>query len=93
MRMGRVDACPKLPPEQRRVQVMAQMLSPAMLGLVVENHYDGVLKKQQGILHSTKHEGTGIGLVSAETVVHKYNGSLHLETEGRLFRVNVLLNL
>ena len=38
-------------------------------------------------------EGTGIGLVSAETVVHKYNGSLHLETEEHLFRVNVLLNL
>lgn len=48
---------------------------------------------QQGTLRSTKHEGTGIGLVSAETVVHKYNGSLHLETEEHLFRVNVLLNL
>ena len=83
----------KLPPEQRRVQVMAQMLSPAMLGLVVENRYDGMLKKQQGILRSTKHEGTGIGLVSAETVVHKYNGILHLETEEQIFRVNVLLNL
>ena len=70
-----------------------QMLSPAMLGLVVENRYDGVLKKQHGILHSTKREGTGIGLVSAETVVHKYNGSLHLEIEEHIFRVNVLLNL
>lgn len=88
-----LHASQKLPPEQRRVQVMAQMLSPAMLGLVVENRYDGMLKKQQGILRSTKHEGTGIGLVSAETVVHKYNGNLHLETEEHLFRVNVLLNL
>ena len=87
-----LHASQKLPPEQRRVQVMAQMLSPAMLGLVVENRYDGMLKKQQGILHSTKHEGTGIGLVSAETVVHKYNGNLHLETEEQIFRVNVLLN-
>lgn len=52
-----------------------------------------MLKKQQGILHSTKHEGTGIGLVSAEMVVHKYNGNLHLETEEQIFRVNVLLNL
>ena len=88
-----LHASQKLPPEQRRVQVMAQMLSPAMLGLVVENRYDGMLKKQQGILRSTKHEGTGIGLVSAETVVHKYNGNLHLETEEQIFRVNVLLNL
>lgn len=79
--------------ELRRAQMMAQMLSPAMLGLVVENRYDGMLKKQQGILRSTKHEGTGIGLVSAETVVHKYNGNLHLETEEQIFRVNVLLNL
>ena len=79
--------------ELRRAQVMAQMLSPAMLGLVVENRYDGMLKKQQGILRSTKHEGTGIVLVSAETVVHKYNGNLHLETEEQIFRVNVLLNL
>lgn len=79
--------------ELRRAQVMAQMLSPAMLGLVVENRYDGMLKKQQGTLRSTKHEGTGIGLVSAETVVHKYNGNLHLETEEQIFRVNVLLNL
>ena len=86
-------ASQKLPPEQRQVKVMARMLSPAMLGLVVENRYDGMLKKQQGILHSTKHEGTGIGLVSAETVVHKYNGNLHLETEEQIFRVNVLLNL
>lgn len=88
-----LHASQKLPPEQRRVQVLARMLSPAMLGLVVENRYDGVLKKQQGSLRSTRHEGPGIGLVSIETVVHKYNGSLHLETEDHIFRVNVLLNL
>lgn len=34
-----------------------------------------------------------IVLVSAETVVHKHNGSLHLEIEEQIFRVNVLLNL
>ena len=34
-----------------------------------------------------------IVLVSAETVIHKYNGSLHLEIEEQIFRVNVLLNL
>ena len=82
-----------LPPEQRQVRVMARMLSPAMLGIVVENNYDGVLKKQSGILHSTKHEGVGVGLVSIETAVHKYSGSLNIETQNHVFRVNVLLNL
>ena len=83
----------KLHPEQRQVRVMARMLSPAMLGLVVENNYDGVLKKEGDTLHSTKHDGMGIGLVSIETAVHKYNGNLTVETENGVFRVNILLNL
>lgn len=82
-----------LPPEQRQVKVMARMLSPAMLGLLVENRYDGVLKRQQGTLHSTKHDGMGIGLVSIQTAVSRYGGSMTVETENCLFRVNILLNL
>lgn len=88
-----VFASQKLPPDERQVRVMARMLSPAMLGIVVENRYDGVLKKQKGILHSTKHEGQGIGLVSIHTTVQKYHGNLTVETENNVFRANVLLNL
>lgn len=86
-------ASQKLPPEQRQVKVLARMLSPAMLGLLVENRYDGVLKRQQGTLHSTKHDGMGIGLVSIQTAVSRYGGSMTVETENGLFRVNILLNL
>ena len=88
-----LDASRKLTPDQRQIRVMARMLSPAMLGIVVENRYDGVLKKQSGILHSTKHEGIGIGLVSIETAVRKYTGDLTVETKNNVFRANVLLNL
>lgn len=83
----------KLTPEQRQVRVMARMITPAMMGILVENRYDGVLKKQGGILHSTKHDGRGVGLVSIETAVHKYHGSLTVEPESNIFRVNILLNL
>ena len=86
-------ASQKLPPEERQVKVLARMLSPAMMGLMVENRYDGVLKKQGRVLHSTKHDGQGIGLVSVETAVHRYNGNLTVETGGNVFRANVLLNL
>ena len=88
-----LHASQKLPPEQRQVKVMARMLSPAMLGLLVENRYDGVLKHQKGALHSTKHDGMGIGLVSIQTTAAKYGGSMTVETENGLFRVNILLNL
>lgn len=88
-----LHASQKLPPEERQVKVLARMLSPAMMGLMVENRYDGVLKKQGGVLHSTKHDGQGIGLVSVETAVHRYHGNLTVETGGSVFRANVLLNL
>lgn len=88
-----LHASQKLPPEERQIKVLARMLSPAMMGLMVENRYDGVLKKQGGVLHSTKHDGQGIGLVSVETAVHRYHGNLTVETGGSVFRANVLLNL
>lgn len=88
-----LHASQKLPPEERQVKVLARMLSPAMMGLMVENRYDGVLKKQGDVLHSTKHDGQGIGLVSVETAVHRYHGNLTVETGGNVFRANVLLNL
>lgn len=88
-----LHASQKLPPEERQIKVLARMLSPAMMGLMVENRYDGVLKKQGGVLHSTKHDGQGIGLVSVETAVHRYHGNLTVETGGNVFRANVLLNL
>ena len=80
-------ASQKLPPEQRQVKVMARMLSPAMLGLLVENRYDGVLKRQQGTLHSTKHDGMGIGLVSIQTAVSRYGGSMTVETEYNILKL------
>ena len=88
-----LHASQKLPPEERQIKVLARMLSPAMMGLMVENRYDGVLKKQGGVLRSTKHDGQGIGLVSVETAVHRYHGNLTVETGGNVFRANVLLNL
>lgn len=41
-----LHASQKLPPEERQIKVLARMLSPAMMGLMVENRYDGVLKSR-----------------------------------------------
>ena len=50
-----------------------------MLGLLVENRYDGVLKRQQGTLRLGS-------LVSIQTAVSRYGGSMTVETENCLFR-------
>ena len=64
-----------------------------MLGLIVENRYSGVLHRENGKLRSTAHPGSGIGLLSVQTAVDRYQGEMTVETENRLFRVNILLNI
>lgn len=86
-------ASENLPPEERDVSVVCQMLSPAMLGLIVENRYDGTLKRHGDTLYSTRHAGCGTGLISVKSAVRKYNGQLTMDTENRFFRVHILLNL
>lgn len=86
-------ASAQLPKEKRQVHVMGQMLSPVMLGLVVENQFAGELRYQEGRLQSTSHEGEGLGLRSVEMVAKKYQGQMTVETDNHLFRVNVLLNV
>lgn len=86
-------ASESLPPEERDVSVVCQMLSPAMLGLIVENRYDGTLKRHGDTLYSTRHSGCGMGLISVKSAVRKYNGQLTMSTENKTFRVHILLNL
>ena len=86
-------ASERLPEAMRRVSVICHMLSPAMMGLIVENRYDGQLSRREGRLLSTSHPGFGTGLLSVETVAKKYHGQMTVETENGVFRVNVLLNL
>ena len=86
-------ASERLPEKERHVSVICQMLSPAMLGLIVENCYDGQIARREGRLLSTSHPGYGTGLLSVETVAKKYHGQMTVETEHGIFRVSVLMNL
>ena len=88
-----VRASAALPPEERSIRVLLRMLSPGMLGLIVENRYSGVLHRENGKLRSTAHPGSGVGLLSVQTAVDRYQGEMTVETENRLFRVNILLNI
>ena len=74
-----------LPPEQRRMSVSARMISPAMLGLIVENTYDARPESVRA--------GEGIGLTSVRTIVQKYAGEMTVEAERGVFRVNILLTV
>lgn len=83
----------KLPEEKRRITVICRMLSPAMVGIVVENPYNGEIRRLGNEFLSDCHKGVGTGLASVKSVANKYHGKAVIETESNIFRVNVLLNL
>lgn len=82
-----------LPAENRKITVICRMLSPAMIGIVVENPYNGEVRRIGDDFISDSHKGMGTGLASVKSVAKKYHGKAVIETESNIFRVNVLLNL
>jgi sensor histidine kinase regulating citrate/malate metabolism len=88
-----VHAVSGLPEPQRRITVVSRMISDQMLGLCVENPYEGtILFDRDGLPRSDEPEH-GIGLASVSATVHRYNGTLEITTENYIFSVNILLNL
>mgnify|MGYP002624895779 CR=1 FL=1 len=83
----------RLPEEKRRITVICRMLSPAMIGIMVENPYNGEVRRLGDEFLSDCHKGTGTGLASVKSVANKYKGNMTVEAENYIFRVNVLLNL
>lgn len=76
----------KLPDERHRINVICRMLSPAMIGIVVENPSTDM------IMSDSRKERTE-RLESVRSVANKYHGEVMLEHDNNCFRVNVLLNL
>ncbi len=88
-----VTAVCALPQEQRRITVICRMLSPAMIGMVVENPYSGEINRCGDDILPDRTRDAGLGLASVKSVANKYRGKVMIETENNIFRVNVLLNL
>ena len=86
-----LQAVEKLPEEQRKVQVVARMLSDQMLGINVENPYTGKIRLRSNGLPAVRRKNHGIGLASVAATVKKYDGTMNLDVSGGLFRVSILM--
>ena len=86
-----LNATRALPEEKRDVHVTAKLLSDAMIGLTVKNHYEGTIKIGRNGLPKATRPGHGVGLSSVEAAVHRYNGTLSIDTSDGLFTASVLL--
>ena len=88
-----VHAVSGLPEPQRRITVVSRMISDQMLGLCVENPYEGIILFDRDGLPRSDEPEHGIGLASVSATVHRYNGTMEITTENYIFSVNILLNL
>ena len=84
-------AVKNLSQESRHVKVISVMLSEAMLGLSVSNHYDGTITFGDNGLPVSNREGHGLGLISVSNTVKRYGGSMNINTEGNIFSVDIIL--
>ncbi|MBQ9565764.1 MAG: GHKL domain-containing protein [Synergistaceae bacterium] len=80
-----------LPVEKRRLTVLSSMLSEEMLGIAVENPFEGTVTFNKNGLPRSDREGHGVGLVSVMNTVRHYNGSISIRTEDNVFSVEILM--
>ena len=86
-----LKAVKNLAPEKRRVKVISSMLSENMLGLSIDNPYEGEITLGKNGLPVSEQPGHGIGLISVANIVNRYGGSLNINAENQIFSVDIIL--
>lgn len=81
-----------LPEGKRGAKVICRM-SGDLLCVIVENGYDGQVRRKKDGFASTKHSGESYGLESARATVARHHGFLTVDAEEDIFRVSLLMNL
>ena len=61
------------------------------LSLIVKNSCGAISRDEEGVFHSTKHPGDGIGISSVQRITEKYVGSCSFLPEDGVFTVSVIL--
>lgn len=64
------------------------------LVIIVENSFDGILKKERKggrVTRKRDSQQHGIGIHSIRNVIRKYNGYYHVDVEGRVYRLEMIL--
>lgn len=85
-----IEASEKLPCEMRNVSVYSR-ISKGNLLISVKNHWNGEYSSEGRRVHSTKHEGFGIGLSSVQSLVKENGGQFYLTPGDQEFEISIVL--
>lgn len=64
-----------------------------MLGITVDNSFNGVVYKRDGKYFSTKSEHRGLGLDSISDIAEKYHGGVEFRHDEKMFYSSIMLGL
>lgn len=86
-----LKAVANLPEPRRRIKVISSAMSDSMLGLTVDNPFEGELTfGGNGFPRSARGKG-GLGLLSVSNTVRRYGGFMDIKTEDNVFSVEILM--
>lgn len=87
-----LEACCRQKSGRKYIQIHAGV-SAGLLVIVIENSFDGSIRRSTDGFLSSKRPKAGIGTASVQTIAKKYGGRASFETDGNIFRVSILLHL
>lgn len=85
-----LKAVKNLPVEKRKVKINSSMLSDLMLGISIDNPFEGEILFAKNGLPVSKQEGHGLGLISVSNTVERYGGNLKIKAEKNIFSVDII---
>ena len=92
-----IEACMRISNKEKRIITFSIKPYRDMFSLYICNHTDGIYKTKGNHLLSRKSEifdcSHGLGISRIQTIVHKYNGIINIESKDNFFSVSILLPL
>lgn len=88
-----IRACRSVPEEKRFIQLTVTARHNTWLYILATNSFDGNVRQQNGQYHSTRKNGTGLGLKSITATVQKYGGTAQFSHDTEFFYTDIMLPL
>lgn len=89
-----IEACARMEPDLERYIRIYAKLQGRILGITIDNSFDGQLNiKNKKILSRKRNGEEGVGLSSVRAVAEKYHGHVEMNVAGKEFQFSLMLNL
>ena len=88
------EACVRVSCGRRFINVKISATTGSLLAVIVENSYEGEIRRSGSAFISSKKKGRkGIGISSVLNIIEQYNGLSKFEYQNRIFKASVLLKI